>query len=216
VRIVVVTTSYPKSEDDPAGHFVRAEARALERQGHDVVVHAPAGDAFGWPGVAARLRERPWRIGNVASELARLRTCVKRAKVDRVVAHWCVPSAFPLCLGLRVELEVVSHGGDVRLLLALPGAVRSVIVKRIAKEASVWRFVSDALRDDLVRAIPRDARLRVEAIARVQPCAIAMPDVSALVATHRENRPKKRLAVCVARLVASKRIDHVIEHAART
>ena len=216
MRIAVVTTSYPKSEDDPAGHFVRAEVRALEREGHEVIVHVPVGDAFGWPGVAARVREHPGRIGNVISEVVRLRNRVKRVHVDRVIAHWCVPSAFPVCLGLRVALEVVSHGGDVRLLLALPRVVRSAIVNRIAEDASVWRFVSDALLDDLVRAVPRDARARIEAIAQVQACTIAMPDVSALVATHRQNRPKKRLAVCVARLVASKRIDHVIEHVART
>lgn len=216
MRIAIVTTSYPKSEDDPAGHFVRAEARALEREGHHVVVHSPeAGGAFGWPGVAARVRERPTRIGNVVSELGRLRRCVKREKVDRVIAHWCVPSAFPLCLGLSDDLEVVSHGGDVRLLRALPRVVRSAIVKRIAEQASVWRFVSDALLDDLVRGAPRDVRARVEAIARVEACAIEMPDVSSLIAARREDLSKKRLAVCVARLVASKRIDRVIEHVAR-
>lgn len=215
MRLAIVTTSYPKSEDDPAGHFVRAEARAFEREGHDVVVFAPGGDAFGWPGLAARVRERPWRVWSAASELGQLRARVKAARVDRVIAHWCVPCAFPLSLGLRAELEVVSHGGDVRLLRALPRAVRTAIVKRITTEAVLWRFVSQTLLDDLVTVLPRDVRKRVEAIAKVQACAIEMPDVSAAAARHRSNCPENRLAVCVARLVASKRVDRVIEHVAR-
>lgn len=215
MRLAIVTTSYPKSEDDPAGHFVRAEARAFEREGHDVVVFAPGGDAFGWPGLAARVRERPWRVWSAASELGQLRARVKAARVDRVIAHWCVPSAFPLSLGLRVELEVVSHGGDVRLLRALPGVVRTAVVSRLATDAVLWRFVSQTLLDDLLATLPPDVRARVEGIAKVQACAIEMPDVRAAVARHRSKEPKKRLAVCVARLVESKRVDRVIEHVAR-
>src|SRR5579883_2954492 len=41
MRIVVVTTSWPRDEGDASGHFVRAEARELERAGHAVVVVAP-------------------------------------------------------------------------------------------------------------------------------------------------------------------------------
>lgn len=219
MRLAIVTTSYPKSEGDPAGHFVRAEVRSLERDGHEVVVFSPGGDAFGWPGVAARVRERPWRMGNAASEIFKLRARIGAASAafpfDRVIAHWCVPSAFPLCLGLPGELEVVSHGGDVRLLGALPGPLRRAIVKRITDRASLWRFVSHSLLDELVRVLPRDLRARIEAMAKVEACAIEMPDVSAAIARHRRNRPEKRLAVCVARLVESKRIDRVIEHVAR-
>ena len=74
----MLSTSYPLWEGQAAGHFVAAEAAALCRQGHEVVVIAPgperqvcgtaplvsrlaAGDSFGPPGVLARLRQRPLR-----------------------------------------------------------------------------------------------------------------------------------------------------------
>ncbi len=215
MRVAIVTTSYPKSEDDPSGHFVRAEARALEREGHEVLVFAAEGEAFGWPGVAARVRERPSRVWNAMGELRRLRAKVSAANVERVIAHWCVPSAFPLSLGLRAELEVVSHGGDVRLLRALPSAMRGAIVRRIADDAVLWRFVSQKLLDDLTGALTVDVRTRVLAVAEVRACTIEMSEISADIARLRGNWSKKRLAVCVARLVESKRIDRIIEHVAR-
>src|SRR5580704_4869295 len=59
MRIAIVTTSWPETEEDPAGHFVRTSARDLQREGHDVEVVSPQpGGAFGWPGTAARLSER--------------------------------------------------------------------------------------------------------------------------------------------------------------
>ena len=63
MRVAVVTTSYPSNERDPSGHFVESEVKELERSGAEVTVIKPTeGGAFGWPGVAARIRERPWRI----------------------------------------------------------------------------------------------------------------------------------------------------------
>ena len=51
-RVVVIATSYPVDPDDPAGHFVRAEALSLARAGADVHVIAPSPYA-GDPGVNA-------------------------------------------------------------------------------------------------------------------------------------------------------------------
>ena len=70
--VAVVTTSYPSSEEDPAGHFVKAEVEELERDGHRVTVITPdAGGAFGWPGAAFRLREKPWRAFEMAGWMRR-------------------------------------------------------------------------------------------------------------------------------------------------
>src|SRR5450755_4246977 len=121
MRIAVVTTSYPSRDDDASGHFVRAEVRKLEREGHDVRVIAPdaanESSAFGWPGVAARVREKPWRAVDAAAWVVKARREIARAKVDRVVAHWAIPCAWPIGIAARhAELDVVSHGGDVRLI----------------------------------------------------------------------------------------------------
>ncbi|MDP9150586.1 MAG: hypothetical protein M3O36_11690, partial [Myxococcota bacterium] len=179
-RIALVTTSWPTCEDDGAGHFVRTEAVQLERAGHELVVlAAPSGtyaDAFGWPGVAARLRERPTRALGAASWVMSTRACLARLDVARVIAHWAVPSAWPIAMVTRGSVEVVSHGGDVRLIAALPAALRRRVVLTIASRAERWRFVSQPLLADLLRTLDRDAGSRVERIAVIEPAAIEMQD----------------------------------------
>src|SRR5260221_7910181 len=140
LRIAVISTSYPSSEDDPSGHFVRSHVRELERAGHSVCVVTPGAagvgggpaDAFGWPGVAARLRQRPWRALAAARWVAGARRRIAReSTLDRVVCHWAVPSAWPIGEAARAPLHVVSHGGDARLLCALPPPLRGAIARRI-------------------------------------------------------------------------------------
>lgn len=147
MRIAVVTTSYPSFEGDPSGHFVETEVAELERAGHEVsVVRPPPGGAFGWPGASARIRERPTRAISAAAWMARAALHLQELAPARVIAHWCVPSAFPIALGVspRTELELVSHGGDVRLLAALPSSTaRTAIVRALLRRATRWRFVSE-------------------------------------------------------------------------
>ena len=68
-RVAVITTSFPRSEGDAAGHFVLAEVRALQQAGTEVVViaggssdYAPSGcdvrfvggsAVFDWPGAVS-------------------------------------------------------------------------------------------------------------------------------------------------------------------
>src|ERR1700735_349646 len=87
-RVALVTTSWPRFDGDPAGHFVEAEARALTRCGDEVVVIAADGAAFGWPGVAARIQENPWRAVSATAWVARARGELGRGAFDRVIAHW--------------------------------------------------------------------------------------------------------------------------------
>jgi glycosyltransferase involved in cell wall biosynthesis len=216
MRIVFVTTSFPADEGDPSGHFVRAEARELERQGHDVTVLAPpAGGAFGWPGVAARLRERPTRLLDAARWVLEARGRLARIEAQRVVAHWAVPSAWPVAMRSKAELEVVSHGGDVRLLLGMPKVARERLAGAIADRAASWRFVSAGLEDSLLESLGDDARARVARVAVVREASIEMPDVERAVARKRAELGGARVALSVGRLVRSKRVDRAIEHVAR-
>lgn len=219
MRIVIVSTSYPADDDDASGHFVRAEARRLEREGHDVRVIAPRpGGAFGWPGVAARVRENPLRVVEAARWVVEARRDVAEARVDRVVAHWAIPCAWPIGIASTAELDVVSHGGDVRLLARLPAKVRGVVVRAIARRAREWRFVSASLRDELLRVVDAADAVRLRAIARVEEAAIEMPAMNEL----RANAAVRRhaigdgapLAISVGRLIASKRVDLALAYAA--
>jgi glycosyltransferase involved in cell wall biosynthesis len=224
MRIAIVTTSWPAVPDDPSGHFVRAEAVELEREGHTVVVVAPPpGGAFGWPGVAARLRERPGRALGAASWVLRARLRVRELAVDRMIAHWAVPAAWPIALaGREAALEVVSHGGDVRLLVAMPRRLRESIACAIAERATTWRFVSDALRAQLTDSLGARARRRVARIALVRAASIELPDVAGVRRAGAELRARLdgaragAIAVTVGRLVAGKHVERAIEYVART
>jgi teichuronic acid biosynthesis glycosyltransferase TuaC len=217
MRIAVVTTSWPADGGDPAGHFVRTEARALERSGHEVVVVTPRpGGAFGWPGVAARVRARPARAIGAMGWVLAARTRLRRMGVDRIVAHWAVPSAWPIAVAApEAAIDAVSHGGDVRLLAALPMAARRRAVEAVASRVERWRFVSEALLDDLLRTIDGPLRARVERVAAIEPAMLEVPELGHLVAERRRALGRLRIAVSVGRLVATKRVDRAIERAAR-
>jgi glycosyltransferase involved in cell wall biosynthesis len=212
VRIAVVSTSYPESEGDPSGHFVRAEVRSLEREGHDVTVIRPTpGGAFGWPGVAARLAENPLRIADAACFLARARRELLRGNFERATCHWVVPGVLPITAGARCLIEGVSHGGDVRFLLALPAPVRSLAVSDIARRLEVWRFVSQALLASVADRVSAAAGRHLLRCAVVRESPIELPDVSE--AAHRAREEHGSFVVAVGRLVPGKRFDRAIDRA---
>jgi teichuronic acid biosynthesis glycosyltransferase TuaC len=214
VRIAVVTTSYPAREGDPAGHFVRAEVRALERGGHEVHVITPRpGGAFGWPGVAARLRAEPWTALGASAWVMHARRALAARPVDRVVCHWVVPSVFPIAWASRAPISGVSHGGDVRLLARAPAPLRAALVQRIATRVATWRFVSQALLESLCIALPPSVAAVVRRVAVVAPSLIELPEVTAR-AAHLRGGAVGPLFVAVGRLVASKRVERTIDHVA--
>jgi teichuronic acid biosynthesis glycosyltransferase TuaC len=214
MRIAVVTTSYPSHDGDPSGHFVQAEVRQLERDGREVhVVRPPAGGAFGWPGAAARLRENPLRAVEALAWIRAARAELERLRPDEVLAHWCVPCAMPIAAS-RANLEIVSHGGDVRLLLMMPAAVRERTVKSLVGRARRWRFVSRELFVALSSSVSRDVAARLERIACIVPPMIEVPDVGAEVEARKRALAGRKLYVCAGRLVPSKRVDRVIDYVA--
>ena len=220
-RVVVITTSLPRYDGDPSGHFVATEAREAARRGDDVVVIAPGtaapiegarvvglpdGGAFGWPGALARLRERPWRGLAMLRFIAAARSALRDlGPVDRVIAHWVLPCGYPIALAARAELEIVAHGSDVRLLLALPGPLRRRVVGELLDRGARFRFVSA----ELARALGRDSDPRLAAASRVELPAIDLSSAP----TRAQARatlglaPRERLLLIVSRLVPSKRVD---------
>jgi glycosyltransferase involved in cell wall biosynthesis len=221
MRVAVVTTSWPAAPGDPSGHFVRTEAAELERAGDEVfVVAPPSGGAFGWPGVAARLRDNPLRAPEAVRWVLAARRRVRALAPARIVAHWAAPSAWPIGVAARdARLDVVSHGGDVRLIAGLPRPLRDLLARAVADRAHEWRFVSTSLRDELLRSLGAEARARVDRIAVVRAASMEMAELSEVrrraVALRRE-LGAPNLTVCVGRLVEIKRVDRAIEHVARS
>lgn len=217
-RVAVVTTSWPRFDGDPAGHFVAADVRAMAQRGDvDIEVIAARGDAFGWPGLAARVREKPWRALGVASWVMEARNRVTSGGFDRVVAHWAVPCAWPIASSsdARFALDVVSHGGDVRLLARLPPSVRAHVVRRVADRAQSWRFVAVHLLDTVVSRVPAGVGRAVERVACIGASAIDLTAPGERAIEEKKKRIAEPFAVCVGRLVASKRVDEAIAWAAR-
>jgi glycosyltransferase involved in cell wall biosynthesis len=215
-RVAIVTTSFPFTEGDPSGHFVRAEARELERAGAQVVLVAPPpGGAFGWPGVASRVRQRPTRAFEAARWVAQSCHRIRQLDVDRIVCHWALPSAWPIgCSSTRAAVEVVSHGGDVRLLRGLPAVARSRVVRAVARRADSWRFASEALARALFESLDERTAAEVERIALVRAPAIELPPLGDAVSRRRRELGRGRTAVSVGRLVPTKRVDRAIAHVA--
>lgn len=230
-RILVLATSYPAADGDPSGHFVRSHALELARGGAEVhvvapgpqgrrsegglVVHRLGGETlFGWPGAWERARRNPARLAVLLPLVSRQRRALAAlGAMDRVVAHWMVPTALPFVLGGRsvpsalrhVDLELVSHGADVRLLIGLPSRLRHALVSRLAQRARTITFVSRSALTALLASIDDPLRARLAAKSRVRPCPIEMPHREAL----RDPRPRGAgdYAVWVGRDVPQKRLD---------
>lgn len=238
-RIAVITTSFPRHADDAAGHFVASELEQLafadvhvfapwsgaaggaEREhrrigAQQVTVHwLEAGAAFGWPGLAARVREDKTRLFGAARFVHAARAAVRSFAPDRVLAHWALPSAWPIAPA-GVPLEVVSHGADVRLLRQLPAALRTRLVATLLGRVGSWRFVSSALREELAEALPAALATRLRAFAQVRAPSLDYLVDTAQAAELRASVSKSGpVFVAVGRLVPKKRVDRIVEHLAR-
>jgi teichuronic acid biosynthesis glycosyltransferase TuaC len=125
-------------------------------------------------------------------------------ELDRVVAHFIVPSAWPISSRSARRLEVVAHGSDVRLVARLPKPLRMRILGELLAAGARFRVVSRDLLDQLCSDGPAELRGR----CTVQPCAIDLGEV----ADRSEARARlgvpsdQRLVVVVGRLVRSKRV----------
>jgi glycosyltransferase involved in cell wall biosynthesis len=217
VRLVVVATSYPRTPDDPAGHFVRAEALAARDAGDEVHVVAPApfagdrgvtahaaggGALFAWPGALERARRAPHRALAVGPFAWRAARALRRIAPGAVVAHWLVPSAWPVALAVPapVPLEVACHGADVRLLVGAPAGARSWAVERLLARGASFRFAAESLREALAGGLPPPLARALAARSRVAPPPAAVGGVRAA-------RAERPYVACLGRLVAPKRFD---------
>jgi glycosyltransferase involved in cell wall biosynthesis len=229
-RVVVVTSSYPRFAADPSGHFVAAEVRELCAAGHDVAVIAPgpapsreyagcereacvrwvdAGDAFGWPGVVSRVRQRPSRaIGVLRFVRSAARELERLGPMDRVIAHFVLPSAWPVLACSRIRtanVEIVAHGSDARLFAALPAPLRHAIARTFTRRGARVRCTSLELKRVLERALGRNFGGDIR---------VAASPVSVAGAPSRERARERlgiekatRVLVIVGRLVRGKRVD---------
>lgn len=141
MKVVVVTTSYPRGEDDVAGAFVRDGVEALRCAGVDVEVVSPAsfrhfGIAYG-DGIAGNLRRAPWKIVLLPLFMLAFARAARRAArdADLVHAHWLPSGIVGLVAGK--PLVVQPWGTDVELARRVPWLFRPLLRRaRLALAAS--------------------------------------------------------------------------------
>jgi glycosyltransferase involved in cell wall biosynthesis len=173
VRVLVLTTSYPRDADDIAGTFVRDGVDALRATGLEVRVVSPTGFrhygiAYG-DGIVNNLRRAPWKALLVPLFLLSFALAARRAArgADLVHAHW-LPSAVPaLAAGKPFVLQL--WGSDVVLARRL-----RPLARRLVGRAGLVVCASNALSDDALALGARAVRVIPAAVAR--PTAVGDPE----------------------------------------
>jgi glycosyltransferase involved in cell wall biosynthesis len=160
MKVVVLTTSYPRDADDVAGRFVADAVEGVRGLGVDVEVVSPAtfnhfGIAYGG-GIAQNLRGAPWKLALVPAFVAAYARAARAAArdADLVHAHW-IPSAIAArATGKPYVLQV--WGTDVELARRVPALVRPLIrgARQVIAASSFLAGEARALGARDVRVVP--------------------------------------------------------------
>jgi len=171
MKVVVLTTSYPRGPDDVAGAFVRDAVEHLREAGIELEVVSPAtfrhfGLAYSH-GVIGNVRRRPWLVLVAPLFLLSFARAARRASrgADLIHAHW-LPSALP-AIATRKPFVVQLWGTDVELAARVKW-VASRLVRRARLVLCPSEALAGAARDLGARAV------------RVVPSGVRVPDVVGL------------------------------------
>jgi glycosyltransferase involved in cell wall biosynthesis len=167
MKIVVLTTSYPRYEGDAAGNFVADAVERVRERGVEVEVVSPTsfrhfGIAYG-EGVVGNLRRRPWRAALLPAMLGSFALAARRAArdADLVHAHWLPVGAVALATGKPFVVQL--WGTDVELARrARP------LARRVLRRARLVICASNALADAARELGAREVR--------VIPSGVVVPD----------------------------------------
>ena len=194
VKVAVLTTSYPRDDDDHAGRFVADAVLRLRERGVEVVVVGPASyrhfGLAGDGGVIENLRRRPWAAPLLLASLAHAARRASR-DVDLVHAHW-LPTAVAAAVS-RKPYVVTLHGSDVELARRAPALARWILRRAAAVVA-------------VSRALGEEARRLGARNPRVIPNGVDLPDASG-----REASPP--YVLYAGRLSSEKGIEELVEAA---
>jgi len=175
LKVVVLTTSYPRGPGDVAGLFVADQVEHIRVRGVEVRVVSPAsfrhyGIAYG-SGVAGNLRQRPYLALALPLMLAGFARAARKAAADAdlVHAHWLPSGVVAMATGKPFLVQV--WGTDVELARRAPSLAR-----RVLKRARLVIAPSNALAEEArrlgaerVRIIPSGVELPAEVGAEAEP-----------------------------------------------
>jgi phosphatidyl-myo-inositol dimannoside synthase len=149
VWVVVLTTSWPRTESEFAGRFVADAVERLRERGVAVEVLAPGsgyrdyGLAYGG-GMAANLRRRPWLAPLLLFSMWR---AVRRAarNADLVHAHWLLTAAVARFAGLPFVVTLHGSGSAGSFSDDELARTRPWLVRALLRPASAVICVSETL-----------------------------------------------------------------------
>jgi teichuronic acid biosynthesis glycosyltransferase TuaC len=193
LRLGLLTTSYPRHAGDYAGSFVADRAQTLLDAGHSVEVLA-AGDGgpvndprnhssatldpltvtriaagpslFYGAGAPEALEEggAAWLAAARFSVALAAAVHARAARWDSLESHWLLPCALAASAAApALARRAYAHSGDVALLERIP--LGRALARRLARDGTELRFVSDALR-------ARFARLCGARVGTVEPLTV--------------------------------------------
>jgi glycosyltransferase involved in cell wall biosynthesis len=195
MKIVVLTTSYPRHEGDPAGTFVADAVERLRERGLEVEVVSPAsfrhyGIAYG-AGVVGNLRRQPWRTALLPAMLVSFARAARRAArgAELVHAHWLPAGLVALACGRPFVVQL--WGTDVELARrARP------LARRVLRRARLVICASQALAEAARELGAREVR--------VIPSGVELPE-------HIGEEAEPPQVLFVGRLSAEKGILELVE-----
>ena len=143
MKVVVLTTSYPRDDRDFAGLFVRDAVEGVRALGVDIEVVSPAsfrhfGIAYGH-GIAGNLRRRPWLALLLPAFLVSFALAARRSArdADLVHAHWLPSGLVALATGKPFVVQL--WGTDVELARRARWLFRPILRRaRLALVASEY------------------------------------------------------------------------------
>jgi glycosyltransferase involved in cell wall biosynthesis len=170
VKIVVLTTSYPRDDRDVAGRFIADSVDEMRAKGVEVEVVSPAsfrhfGIAYGH-GIVGNLRARPWLALLLPVFLWNMRRAVPRDG-DLVHAHWLAAGA--VAATLRTPFVVQVWGTDLELARRVPWLARRVFqrAKCVIAASTFLAAEARALGAASVSVVPSGVRI---------PASVREPD----------------------------------------
>lgn len=175
MKVVVLTTSYPRDAGDVAGRFVAEAVEGVRARGVDVTVVSPAsfphlGIAYGG-GIAQNLRGAPWKLALVPAFMAAYARAARVAArdADLVHAHWIPSAVAARAAGKPYVLQV--WGTDVELARRAPRLVHP-LVRGARAVIAASSFLADEARSlgaERVEVIPSGVELPADVAPPEEP-----------------------------------------------
>jgi len=175
LKVVVLTTSYPRGPRDVAGLFVADQVAHVRERGVDVQVVSPAsfrhyGIAYG-AGVAGNLRQKPYLVLALPLMLGGFAPAARRAAADAdlVHAHWLPSGAVAMTTGKPFVVQV--WGTDVELARRAPALARQVLrrARLVIAPSTALAKEAERLGAKDVRTIPSGVELPAEVGREAEP-----------------------------------------------